>query len=103
MADLSDADKKILLGAEYKQEGARRDAERGITDATRSAKAKEATISNVIMAASGAAFLSFLIGIANFYSRGTPYNATLVTVCAVVFLVSVAAIVWFKRSQKASQ
>jgi hypothetical protein len=103
MADLSDADKKILLGAGYKQDAARLDAERGITDATRSAKARAETINNLIMVSSGAAFLAFLIGIANFYSRGTPYNATLVTVCSIIFIGSMACIVWLKRSQKQSQ
>lgn len=95
MAELSDADKKTLLGADWKKNQASQDAARGITDTTRSSVDKEKMASNIVTAAGGSAIVAFLIGVMNYFSRGTPYNATLVIGCTIVFIASAATVAWF--------
>lgn len=99
MAELSDSDKRALMGADYKREEARRDAELGITDLTRDAQARENSESNITMAATGIGIVAFLIGLGNYFSRGTPYNPTLVGGCLVVVIASALA-VGFMRYRK---
>ena len=48
----------------------------------------------------GIGIVAFVIGFANYFSRGTPYNLKLVIGCVVVVLAS-AAVVVFMRSRKA--
>ena len=102
MADLSDADKKALLGADYKRVEAERDASRGVNDQTRLAKSKDDTAANIISIAIGLGILAFVIGLANFYSRGTPYNAGLVIGCTIVVIASAAIATWFMMQRKAA-
>ncbi|MDP2355470.1 MAG: hypothetical protein Q8M31_05355 [Beijerinckiaceae bacterium] len=100
MAELSDADKKGLLGDDWKRKAAELDASRGITDISRSAAKKEETASNLIKLAMSVGFVAFLIGLANYFSRGTPYNVWLVTGCAVIVIASAAIAVWFWRERR---
>ncbi len=100
MADLSDADKRILLGADYKRAEARRDAELGTTDQTRLAQSQKNKAEALVTGAIGIGIVAFVIGFANYFSRGTPYNSKLVIGCIVVVLAS-AAVVVFMRSRKA--
>lgn len=39
-------------------------------------------------------------GLANLFSRGTPYNSALVTGCVLVVIASAAMVVWFMRYRK---
>lgn len=96
MADLSDADKRTLLGAGYKEAQATRDVQRGVTDETRLAKSRQEVASNLIAVAAGFGVIAFLIGLANYFSRGTPYNPALVIGCLVVVIASAATVAWFK-------
>ena len=100
MADLSDADKKILLGADYKRMDAQRDASRGISDETRLAKSRDDMAADLISVAIGFGIVAFIIGFANYHSAGTPYNASLVIGCAVVVIASAAAVAWFTLQRK---
>jgi hypothetical protein len=103
MAELSDSDKRILLGANYKKEEARRDAERGITDQTRLVQSRKEMSANIIGIALGVGVVAFLIGIANYYSRGTNYSSTLVIGCVVVVMASVATVAWFMQQRKVNR
>jgi hypothetical protein len=100
MAELSDADKKILLGEDWKENQANQDASRGITDTTRSAAEKDKMASNIVTVASGFGIVALIIGIANYFSRGTPYNPALVIGCTIVVLASAATAAWFMRQRK---
>lgn len=96
MADLSDADKKALLGPDYRQAESTRDAQRGITDETRLANSRQEMKTSAVAGATGVGIVAFLIGLANYTSHGTPYNSTLVMGCIVVVLASAATVAWFK-------
>ncbi|MDP2358923.1 MAG: hypothetical protein Q8M31_23090 [Beijerinckiaceae bacterium] len=100
MAELSEADKKSLLGEDWKKKAAELDASRGITDVSRSAAQKEEAAANFIKIAIGVGFVASLIGIANYFSRGTPYSAGLVISCAVIVIASAATATWFWRDRK---
>lgn len=100
MADLSDADKKILLGANYKQDAAARDAERGVTEESRRAKKLEALATDMIMGGIGVGLIALIIAVTNYNSIGTPYSPTLVTVCMLVVAASAATVIWFIRSRR---
>ena len=77
MADLSDIDKQKLLGSDYKAQLMARDAASGVTDVTRSAKAKADQMSNIMMTAAGLGAVAALIFVTNLYSVSAPYNSTL--------------------------
>ncbi len=102
MADLSDTDKKALLGADYKRAEAERDASRGVNDQTRLAKSKDDTAANIVSLSIGIGCLAFVIGLANYTSHGTPYNASLVLGCVVVVIDSAAVAAWFTMQRKAA-
>ena len=103
MAALSDEDKKILLGADFKETEARQDVERGITDESRLAKTREDRAANLVAGAIGVGSVAFIIGLANYFSHGTPYSPVLVTGCIVVVLASAATVAWFTRSRKSGE
>ena len=101
MAELSDADKKVWFGAGYKDQQAQRDLKSGETDQVRAAQARDSMLANSVMTAWGLALIAFLIGLANYYSRGTPYNSKLVIGCLIVVTASVVtalAITRYRRS-----
>lgn len=101
MAELSDSDKKTLLGAGYKDAQTERDLKTGETDQVRVARARDTMMGNAVMFASGLGIIAFLIGLANFYSRGTPYSPTLVIGCAGVVIACMAVTVglsWYRKS-----
>lgn len=95
MATLSDADKKALLGSDYKKAEAASDFARGGTHEERLAKSRKALAANVIRTAAGVGIVAFLIGLANYASHGTPYNPALVAICLAVVIGSVAIVAWF--------
>lgn len=99
MADLSDSDKKILLGSGYKADQAARDAKSGITDATRLAKRKSEIANDLMFGAVGVGVIALIIFVTNFYSVAIPYNANLAIGSAVVVLGSIAVAVWFGKSR----
>ncbi len=96
MADLSDADKQVLLGKDYKAKLLERDTAAGVTDASRSAKSKADLLSNTMMTSLAVAILALIIFATNFYSVSGPYNSTLSTGSIIVALVSlgIAAYAW---------
>ncbi|MFN3890369.1 MAG: hypothetical protein ACK4MV_08225 [Beijerinckiaceae bacterium] len=102
MADLSDSDKRAILGAGYKKVQAERDALGGQSDEKRTADRRVRFAADMVSGAIGVGLLAALIGIANFYSRGTPYNASLVVGCVVVILASAATAAWFSRWRRNS-
>lgn len=101
MADLSDADKRALLGKDYKAERVERDIASGVTDATRSAKSKADMLSNVMLTALGFAVVALLIFCTNFYSVSGPYNSTLAIGSAIVAIASLAVAAYAWRSSAA--
>lgn len=103
MADLSDADKRSLMGADYKDKQSAFEKKMGITDETRASKDKASTVSTIIGGSVGLAIVAFLIGLANYYSHGTAYNATLVLACAVIVIASAASAAWLLINRRKTQ
>ncbi|MDP2358167.1 MAG: hypothetical protein Q8M31_19185 [Beijerinckiaceae bacterium] len=101
MAELSDTDKQILLGKDYKAKMLERDTATGVTDATRDAKSKADMLSNIMVTALGVGAVALLIFGTNFYSVSGPYNSTLSIGSAMVAIASIA-IAAYARSKRAS-
>lgn len=100
MAELSDSDKKILLGATHREDLATRNAAKGITDASRTAEARERMATDIISGAIGVGAVALVIGWANYYSIGTNYSRGLVIGCAIVVAASALLATWFLRSRR---
>ena len=100
MAELSDADKKILFGDGYKDVQTLRDLKTGDTDQARATKARDIMLANGAMTAAGLGFVAFLIGLANYYSRGTPYSPALVIGCLIVVIACVVIAIGLSHYRK---
>lgn len=97
MAELSDSDKQILLGKDYKAKLLESDRVSGVTDATRAAESKTARLANIRATALGVAAVALLIFGTNFYSVSGPYNSTLSIGSAVVAIASLAIAAYASR------
>ncbi len=82
MVELSDADKKAILGANYKSKSQERDLAIGATDASRLAKENADKAQTISTTAFGVAVVALLILVTNFYSVASPYNPGLAIGCA---------------------
>jgi hypothetical protein len=78
-----------------------RDAAAGVTDATRAAKKKADSLSNIMLTALGFAVVALLIFGTNFYSVSGPYNATLAMGSGIVAIASLAVSAFAWRSSAA--
>ncbi len=101
MASLSDSDKRILLGENYREIERQEQAASGISDKTRDATATVAKIEGFAMTAVFFTVVSAIIFVTNYYAVSGPYQPTLATMSAVAFVVAlVAAVLTFaKRNQ----
>ena len=96
MADLSDADWKVLLGNDHKIKMMERDAAAGVTDESRAAKSKADLLSNTMWTSLAVALLGLIIFVTNYYSVSGPFNSQLSTLSIIVTLASfaIAAFAW---------
>lgn len=100
MADLSHADKLILLGADYEAEARQTRLDSGVTD-ERQAK-EEAAVKLEGLASGGVYFalVGALILLSNYFAISGPYNGTL-TLIAAAMLVGGAALTAWARTRRA--
>lgn len=89
MADLSDADKKILLGENYKEIAKQAQIASGVTDRMKAAQESADKMDGLAKAAIFFAVVAVLILGANYFATSFPYNQTLQLMAAGTLAASV--------------
>ena len=88
MANLSDADKKILFGENYKELEKQAQIAAGVTDSAIAAQESAAKMDGLAKAAIFFAVLAILIMFANYFATSFPYSQTLRIMAASTLVVS---------------
>ncbi|MDB5570090.1 MAG: hypothetical protein JWN93_1273 [Hyphomicrobiales bacterium] len=101
MASLSDSDKRILLGENYREIERQEQAASGISDHTRDATASMAKVEGLAMTCVFFAVVAAIIFSTNWFAVSGPYQPTLAMIAGVTFVVAVVAAVaaFTKRNQ----
>jgi hypothetical protein len=89
MANLSDADKKILFGENYKELEKQAQIAAGVTDSALAAQESAAKMDGLAKAAIFFAVLAILIMFANYFATSFPYSQTLQIMAASTLAASV--------------
>lgn len=90
MADLSDADKKILFGENYKEVAKQAQIASGVTDRMKTAQESAGKMDGLAKAALFFAVIAVLIMFANYFATSFPYSQTLQLMAAGTLALSVA-------------
>lgn len=98
MADLSDADKKILFGDNYKELAMQTQIASGVTDRMKAAQESAAKMDGLAKAAIFFAVVATLILGANYFATSFPYSQTLQFIAGATLAVSV--VVYFLANGK---
>jgi hypothetical protein len=89
MADLSDADKKILLGENYKEIAKQAQIASGVTDRMKAAQESAAKMDGLAKAAIFFAVIAVLILGGNYFGTSFPYSQTLQMIATATLALSV--------------
>jgi hypothetical protein len=89
MADLSDADKKILLGENYKEIAKQAQIASGVTDRMKAAQESAAKMDGLAKAAIFFAVIAVLILGGNYFATSFPYSQTLQMIATATLALSV--------------
>lgn len=89
MANLSDTDKKILFGENYKEHEKQAQIASGITDRMKSAQESAAKVDGLAKAAMFFGVVAILIMLANYFATSFPYNQNLQLLAAGTLVLSV--------------
>jgi hypothetical protein len=89
MADLSDADKKILFGENYQELAKQAQIASGVTDRMKAAQESAAKMDGLAKAAIFFAVVAILILGANYFATSFPYSQTLQVIATATLAASV--------------
>jgi hypothetical protein len=89
MADLSDADKKILFGENFKEHEKQAQIASGVTDQMKAAQERAAKMDGLAKAAIFFAVVAIMIMFANYFATSFPYSQTLQIMAASTLAASV--------------
>jgi hypothetical protein len=89
MADLSDADKKILFGENFKELEKQAQIANGVTDQMKAAQERAAKMDGLAKAAIFFAVVAIMIMFANYFATSFPYSQTLQIMAASTLAASV--------------
>jgi hypothetical protein len=101
MADLSDTDKKIMFGENYKELELQAQIASGITDRMKSAQESAAKMDGMAKAAMFFGVVSILIMLANYFATSFPYNQNLQLLAAGTLVLSVVVNLFASNKAKA--
>lgn len=100
MAELSDSDKRILLGENYKAEAEARRASSGVTDAMYASRERDAKYAAIYNASIYIGIVAAVIFGANYFATAFPYSTNLAIFSAVAFLIALAAGFWARNRRQ---
>ena len=100
MAELSDSDKRILLGENYKAEAEARRASSGVSEAMYASRERDAKFAAIYNASIYIAIVAVVIFGANYFATAFPYSSSLAIFAAVALVIAVAAGFWARNKRQ---
>lgn len=101
MAELSDSDKRILLGENYKEEAEAQRALSGVTDAMYASRERDSKFAAIYNASIYIGIVAAVIFGANYFASAFPYSPSLAWFAAIAVVVAVVAGLWAKSKRSA--